>query len=1061
MLLVLLITSFIYAFDREEIPTDPVAYQSWKARVMDEESGSRRSLSPMSLSVDNDYVDVVMDELTGAFEQGGDPAGRSSFMKLTYYYPSVPWSYSIYKIDSHTPEQQNRVGPDCAALPSPDSTYYAPGNIIRTIWNNRHGVKIVQDLQCVSLGSVPGDNEQVQYETFFIPVDGDSHNCGCLLYYDTKLNSNDGAPISTSYGYSGFAEIFFADSVPSVWRAYEYGYPPSPGHLQALGILRGFSAVFPDVFWCGQWPLSYGNGWADSYWIADATGDFGWDTATMVKWYPRWVAPGDTLRYCTYYGIGELSEFLTMDHTPPTFVSDCAGVHPNPFTIDALITNGGATAASGVQVITNIEELGLEFAEGYEALIDIGDLAGYGGSVAPAWQIIIPEDMFGETVCYTIAVIFDGGDPIIDTFCIDIPELAPGPYGELIEPLPGTRSACPDQEIIIFFHTDNAIDETSVEFMVNGEIYGLDDPELRVEDSFLIYQPVYGFQNNVSYEWELVGFLDTIACPLENFTGDFIMDLEGPAAYNEYPPDDIVLSETEIPEFTVDLTEVQTEVDDASIEFEVNEVIYNTTDAALEWDGATLHFYPSVAEIVIEEGDSFHLCVNRADDLMPDYCEPNGLQDAPYCWDFMVNVIDLYIPDTAAYLGDNILIPIMIEDVDQFNITSFTIVIDLDSRVLTPSGIYAGSTVCGPWESSMEVTIEGDLVTITGSGPALTGGPVFLYLDCIVNPAGSEGAFSRMNFREATFNEGIISSRPVDGFMIVLWTNPEWLVDMLFSSFYTPTTVTLTFGVSSRGTDNYDPGLDLISLPSAWQLITYFPLNDYMRPHITKLQRDIRHSEGLPITWEAMVNVSPEGSPWTVRWFPEYLPDGKFEFFEEGGPIIDMNNNNTYSSEGDASIYIRYSHPDIGIEEISLQEGWNLISLPFIPPGDWTFQNLLPGVISCGFWYNPETRTYLATDYPEAGKGYWVYADGEINTRIAGMPVYEYSIFAYAGWNLIGVPYSTSGSVPGTGTFFGFNPETRMYESPAGDQLLMNHGYWYFAPSSGVLNANGESLPSE
>ncbi|MBN1755930.1 gliding motility-associated C-terminal domain-containing protein [bacterium] len=413
-----------------DYPEDSAAYRAWKQNfALEEASRHPRTTAPMALSVNNGYVDCQMSNGTGAgaFEEGARPTGGGSWLRLTYYYPSVPWSFSIYKIDSHTPEQVYRTGPDCAAIPAPNSTYVS-GGIIYTVWNNRYGVKIVQELSCVALGAVRGDNEQVKCTTKFIPVDGSCHNCGCLVYYDTRLNSNDGAPISTAYGYTGLAEIFFAPSIPSIWRAYEHGYPPGAGDLQALGILVGFEATMPDVFWCGRWPASYINGWDDSYWIADATGDFGSDTATMVKWYQRNVCPGDTLVFTTYYGIGDMGEFpiVQIVHTPPEFIATCVDVIPNPFTINAQISNIGNGNASNVNATLNLSGSGLSLVSGANPQ-NLGTLVSFTGMNTASWSVSIPPSRYGTTVCYDISVNYRNPDysysTETETYCVDIPEL--------------------------------------------------------------------------------------------------------------------------------------------------------------------------------------------------------------------------------------------------------------------------------------------------------------------------------------------------------------------------------------------------------------------------------------------------------------------------------------------------------------------------------------------------------------------------------------------------------------------------------------------------------------
>ncbi|RKZ24757.1 hypothetical protein DRQ26_06990, partial [bacterium] len=417
-----------------DISADPEAYREWKieyARAVSGETSDAThtyaTTAPMVLSTNNGYVDAQMDQSTGAFEEGARPTGGGSWLKLTYYYPSVPWSFSIYKIDGHTPEQQYRTGPDCVSLPSPDATYMIGDSII-TEWYNRHGVKVIQILEPVSLGATPGDNEQIMYTTLFIPVDGSCHNCGCLVYYDTKLNMNDGAPISTTFGYTHIASIYNAPSIPPIWHAYENSYPPGPGDLIATGILIGFEAVMPDVFWFGNWGDSFTNGWDDSYWISDTGSDYGYDTAVMVKWYPRTVCTGDTLRFVTYYGIGNLTGTgLALTHNPPDITASCAGVHPDPMTLTAMVTNMGTSNAHNVYVTLDLSGSSLTYIGGDANPSYFSSIAGYGGTQVVNWQVDIPPSAYGTTQCYDITVTYDEGDDITEHYCVTIPDLLEEP----------------------------------------------------------------------------------------------------------------------------------------------------------------------------------------------------------------------------------------------------------------------------------------------------------------------------------------------------------------------------------------------------------------------------------------------------------------------------------------------------------------------------------------------------------------------------------------------------------------------------------------------------------
>ncbi|HDG67981.1 MAG TPA: hypothetical protein ENG11_02405, partial [candidate division Zixibacteria bacterium] len=167
-----------------DIRTDPEGYARWKAEYV--RSLSRRSLaraeSPMELRVNNGYVEAVVDNASGEFDEGGDPTGGGAYVKLTFSYTT--WSgYSggtewvMYYVDGYTAKTD-------ADLPAPDACYTS-GDTVIAIWNNWHGVRIRQEILPVSLGATPGASEQILFRAKMYSADGTEHECGCIVYYDT------------------------------------------------------------------------------------------------------------------------------------------------------------------------------------------------------------------------------------------------------------------------------------------------------------------------------------------------------------------------------------------------------------------------------------------------------------------------------------------------------------------------------------------------------------------------------------------------------------------------------------------------------------------------------------------------------------------------------------------------------------------------------------------------------------------------------------------------------------------------------------------------------------
>ncbi|MBN2544087.1 gliding motility-associated C-terminal domain-containing protein [bacterium] len=422
-----LLTAFPQFILADELPSEPEYsdYASWKASIGDSIMRSRglmRTMEPFDIASGNAYVDVRLAEPSGEFGEGADPFGGYLYQRLTYGYPGSIWSsWIMYKVDGFAADKTEEGG----SLGNPDSTYNASG-VLTAIWNNYHGVKIKQTLTPVRLTSPPGSNEQIMFKASFTVADGTCHDAGCIVHYDTMLDTDDGAPISTSYGYSGVSEKFYAPSIPNIWRAYEGGYPPIPGNLQALGILVGFNAVMPDVFYYGRWPSTSGYGWNDGSW-AEGVG-FGGDSAVLVKWMQHTVCPGETLEYVTYYGIGELTSVtLSITHYAPVIYAGCHIIFPNPFEVDAVITNLGEDEANNVISWIEFEDPSILYISSGDSIQNLGTIADFGGFANADWRIGIRPGNSDTMTCYYIYTTCDELDTInVEEYCVEIP-----PYDSL------------------------------------------------------------------------------------------------------------------------------------------------------------------------------------------------------------------------------------------------------------------------------------------------------------------------------------------------------------------------------------------------------------------------------------------------------------------------------------------------------------------------------------------------------------------------------------------------------------------------------------------------------
>lgn len=287
-------------------PSDPAEYMIWKSGFL---PSHKHSMVP--LRIQNDLVAVQVD--VADYEIGAFNIGTSSThptrpnATLIFAYPSSPgtshttfsvdgtyYSYASYLDDPYTRLMTADIPFAVHSMPG-DSSYIEGGWIIGD-------VTILQRLQPVYLVDEYGYSNGSIFIRYTIINNGSIvHSVGIMLQLDTMVGSNDDAPIATSYGFFPYEQEFTSDAMPSQYLAFEVGYPPAPADLVAAGYLMGWDATPPDRFLCGFWPDYNGVTWNYAYIY---TGSDEYDTAVLIYWFPRTIAPGETVYVGTYYGLG-------------------------------------------------------------------------------------------------------------------------------------------------------------------------------------------------------------------------------------------------------------------------------------------------------------------------------------------------------------------------------------------------------------------------------------------------------------------------------------------------------------------------------------------------------------------------------------------------------------------------------------------------------------------------------------------------------------------------------------------------------------------------------------
>lgn len=90
----------------------------------------------------------------------------------------------------------------------------------------------------------------------------------------------------------------------------------------------------------------------------------------------------------------------------------------------------------------------------------------------------------------------------------------------------------------------------------------------------------------------------------------------------------------------------------------------------------------------------------------------------------------------------------------------------------------------------------------------------------------------------------------------------------------------------------------------------------------------------------------------------------------------------------------------VATTQLSLREGWSLVSLPVIP-SNASFDALFPDAEVAYAW---DGAGYVAAETLEPGRGYWVHSLAANAAWVTGVPVVDWTVSLLPGWNLVGGP---------------------------------------------------------
>jgi len=659
----------------------------------------------------------------------------------------------------------------------------------------------------------------------------------------------------------------------------------------------------------------------------------------------------------------------------------------------------------------------------------------------------ITREICEDTTALLVNVVFPGGVGSVDTMYLSPCPPTPTEY----IPYPcGGITTCSEQEISVLLPEVAHIDSDAVVLRVDSSDYTIRDTELTILDrNRLLFVPSTPFENGDTVAFSVPSAVDIFSCEDEMDVCRFIVDTEPPYVVSTYPeeaetlrvpPDSIVFV---IADDIAGIDASSVSVDDFTL------IIRGDTirDFSLSYsDGmALLSDFPGLS------GD-YTVCIRGVLDAPTyTYCPPNEMDE--FCLSFTARLVtmDEYLPVIFARAMDTIFVPLISSSSEGEEIASLHLLWGVSPDVAFP----IGATVLLPDWTIDSLFIDEDAGTLyleaAGSPVMVDDGDTLLFVMARVRQDVSGGDFSPLYLMDVTFNDNYPFTRLYNGLVYIDWNLVPWMVDLVFNRVPpTPQELTLTFGVSSAGTDGFDCGLDVIRLPPIPDRVNaYFLIDDSL---FWALSRDIRCDTcGFPVVWTLVTEGEEDAR---FEWNPELFPEG--EFFINNW--FDMRRDGTSFEFGlDETLTISWTQPAIEEGRVELFRGWNLVSFPLFPTvDDW--HQLFPESPAAGFLYDPEYGRYISDADILRGKGYWVLSLVDTFYIIPGERQDGYRVQLFDGWNMISalsdtVEFAPTTSPPGALVFdeaYSFDPVGRRYVSS--DTLIPGKGYWVLAASNCILS---------
>ena len=605
-------------------------------------------------------------------------------------------------------------------------------------------------------------------------------------------------------------------------------------------------------------------------------------------------------------------------------------------------------------------------------------------------------------------------------------------------PPDGAVISCPDSAITVWFaDAVSSVDTASVHMFVNREEFFPLDPEMTVAESSATISYLT-FASGTVVTVEIDSLLDTPDLCLPNAlvhsSFSYIVDTEPPYVVSVEPADGSTISER-TPTIRIIVADDVSGVNLDSAYVVINSDTLAVSAACVEVSGDTIIIPTDDCGLHFSPGDEVTCEFSGAEDRVT-VCDVNRME--PYSWQFRLLNLSCYLPDTTATPGDTIYIPVYTRNAGGMDAYFVHIAVNVNPDFLTPLGVETEGTFLGSWTiDGITTLLDYMVVELSGAASVETDG-VLAYLVFVVPDDAPEGEETEVILDEVVVNSDFVPTE--NGRLLINWRSALWLYELSFMDTGRDITSRVSFGMSNEATENYDLGIDILSLPPVpGELGGYFSIHDPAHPHITGLSRDIRNSHSIPSVWEL---ITCEGGG-TVLWEIEYLPAGRLTLNDS----LDMTVTTEYSFSANETLYIRFDRPPLEFATITLYEGWNLVSLPVVPMAE--LAEIFPTMIGDAYRFLPDEGRYEPVLSPQPGEGFWILSSSATSVTLSGMRLEGYHRHLSRGWNILGAlssPYPADSLCISEGAehspLYRFIAPERRYEMA--DTLLPGDGYWIY-----------------